>query len=228
MNQKAHPTIKGIIFDVDGVLIDSENIHFAAYQEILKQYNFNLDRDGYKKWFSGKSIDGGIKSLLVDNDISVDAERIKDQKITLTKKLFQAELVLNKDTVNFIENVNARNLVIKDMVFVKPLVLALTTGLEKELVDEIFKVKPGLKSLFTAIISAEDYTHSKPNPESYIRTAQKMNLPTDSLIGVEDTPSGIAALNDAGIFSIAVTTTFRKNDLKGANLIVCKLTDLSI
>lgn len=226
MNQKTHPTIKGIIFDVDGVLIDSENLHFSAYQEILKQYHFDLDRAGYNKWFSGKSIEGGIKSLLADNEISVDIERFKEQKVTLTKKLFQAKLVLNKDTVDFIENVNSRNLIIKDMVFVKPLALAMTTGLEKELVNEIFKVKPGLENLFSTIISAEDYTHSKPNPESYIKTAQKMNLPTDSLIGVEDTPSGIAALNAAGIFSIGVTTTFRKNDLKCANLIIGKLTDL--
>ena len=56
--------IKGVIFDVDGVIVNTENTHFLAFREVLKRYKYDLNFNKYKEHFSGKSIRGGINSLL--------------------------------------------------------------------------------------------------------------------------------------------------------------------
>lgn len=63
---------EGIIFDVDGVLIDTENVHFSAYKTVLKKYGFDLTLEGYKKWLSGKTIEGGVSLLVKDNNINLN------------------------------------------------------------------------------------------------------------------------------------------------------------
>lgn len=220
-------TIQGIIFDVDGVLIDTEDVHFSAYKIVLKKYDFDLTLEGYKKWLSGKTIEGGVSLLMKDNNIKLDLPKIRKEKISSTKNIFHSQIKFYQDTLDFIYQITNGNKELKGLGKLSSgLVMALATGLEKTLIDEIFNKQPELKNIFKVVVTTEDYKHSKPNPECYLIAAEKMNIEPNNLIGIEDSPSGVTALNSANIFSIALTTTHAKDELKQANLIVDKLTTL--
>ncbi|HUW22194.1 MAG TPA: HAD family phosphatase [Candidatus Bathyarchaeia archaeon] len=195
--------IKGIIFDVDGVIIDTEEIHFKAFRKVLKAYGYHLTKSAYKRYFSGKSIKGGMLSLL--SEVKVRFTSNPDDFIF---KVSQGGIQLNK---------------IGKLV-AKP-ILACTTGLEKVLIKEVLK-HHRLEDYFSVQITAEQYVQSKPHPECYRAALSRMKLKPDDAIGIEDTPSGIKALNRAKIFSLGLTTTHSKKDLVGAKMTVDSLMDL--
>jgi len=224
--------IKGLIFDVDGVIINTENAHFLAFKKVLKKYGFNLSKESYKKHFSGRSIKGGILSLLEEVDLKHDSPlndfvtQFSKEKIEATIGLFKKNLNFFKDTLKFINKILSGERELKKIGYLpKKPVFALSTGLESVLLNEVLK-HYDLKNIFPITITAEQYTHSKPHPECYNLAVSQMKLLPEQVIGIEDSPSGILALNNAGIFSVGITTTHTKKDLKEANLVVKKLTNL--
>jgi len=217
--------IKGIIFDVDGVLIDTEELHFQAFKSVFKDHNFSLTHEGYKKWFSGRSLDGGFAAFHKDNNLSIDISELKSEKISLTRAIFSSKLKFYDDSLKFIyESGNAKLKGIGSVAH-EP-ILALVTGLEREFIPLIIDKSPQLKGAFKVIVAAEDYKQSKPSPECYTKALSQMRLSPDEVIGVEDTPSGIQALNSAGIYSIGLATTHSKEDLKAASIITDSLMSL--
>lgn len=139
-------TYNGVIFDVDGVIVNTENLHFLAYQHVLQKYGYKLSSEKYKEHFSGKSIKGGILSLLLETDITGGINRkmfiqiITEQKIDETVNLFRKDLVFFDDTIQFINQIQYGiiELINIGIVGQKP-ILALTTGLEQILLDEVLK-----------------------------------------------------------------------------------------
>ena len=219
-------TIKGIIFDVDGVITKSENIHFNAYKEILKKYGFNLTEKDFVQWFLGKSIKGGVMSFLADNNLNIDVDAFIQQKINATVDIFAKNISFYQDTIDFINKVSKGNVELKGIGYLQPKpLLAMVTGLERVFLDILMKLND-FDTLFPFTVSATDYTHSKPHPECIKITLSKMGLNADEVIGIEDSPSGIQALNSAGVFSIGLTNTQKKNALSKASLIVDSLTSL--
>ena len=224
--------IRGIIFDVDGVVINTENIHFLSFQKILKKYNFDLTKEHYKKHFSGKSIKGGILSLLAEIEIAhnLDLEDFitifSQEKINSTLELFKKKLLFYEDTISFIKKVKKGNIKLKQLGVISPNPkLAFTTGLENVLLHEVLK-HYNLLNLIEVVVTADKYIESKPNPECYNTTLSLMELKSENVFGVEDSPSGIKALNEANIFSVGLTTTHRKGELKEAQLIVKSLQEI--
>ncbi len=219
-------TIKGIIFDVDGVITKSENIHYNAYKKILEQYKFNLTEEGFARWFLGKSIKGGITSFLIDNKLNIDIDTFIQQKIDATVDIFAKNINFYEDTINFIKTISKGNVELQGVGYIKekPL-LAMVTGLERVFLDILMKYHD-FEKLFPITISATDYTKSKPDPECINITLFKMGIQSGEVIGIEDSPSGIKALNAAGVFSIGLTNTQMREMLLEASLVVDSLVTL--
>lgn len=225
-------TYKGIIFDVDGVIINTENLHCLAYQHVLRKHGYKLTLEKYKEHFSGKSIKGGILSLLAEIDISGETNRDKfiqlvtKQKINETVDLFKRELTFFDDTIQFIDRIQQGDVELKNIGIIdQNPVLAITTGLEQVLLDEVLK-RYDLKNIITVIVTPEQYTHSKPNPECYKITLNKMDLNPDVVIGAEDSPAGIDALNATNIFSIGITNTHHATELQKSRLVTEAMSEL--
>ncbi len=223
--------INGLVFDVDGVIIDSEKVHYIAFKKVLSKYNYRLNFASYKKYFSGKSIKGGFLSLLSENKIvdNADDDIIKDfskQKIDETIHIFKTNLTFYADTLDFIARVSEGNVEFEGIGSVrdKP-VLAMVTGLEKTLLEEVLK-HHNLRELFSVFVTPDMYTHSKPNPECYLKALSEMKLTSLECIGFEDTPSGVSALNNARIYSVGITTTHDQKELKDAKQLTTSLVSL--
>lgn len=224
--------IRGFVFDVDGVIINTENTHFLAYRDVFKEYGYELTLDDYMKHFSGKSIKGGVLSLLVEQSFfdSNDQERfiqeITQKKVSRTLEHFKKQVVYFDDTITFIKRIAQGNLTLKGIgeVAERP-ILAMATGLESAFFEYVL-VPHNLEKLFPIIVTADKYTHSKPDPECYLMALKKMGLLAREVVGIEDSVSGVKALNNAGIFSVAVTNTNAAQDLNEAKVVTEALNEL--
>ena len=85
-----------------------------------------------------------------------------------------------------------------------------------------------LKDFFAVVIAAEDVVHGKPNPEVFLKAAARLDRPPGQAVVFEDAYVGIAAAHAAGMIAIAIATTHSENQLRGADLVVRRLDELSV
>ena len=207
-------SIKAVIFDYDGVIIDSDPFSRYAFGEVLKQKGILPTDEIYKKYFAGRKLEDSITLFLKPmNRLSEIKEFIS------LKKSFDSEygkhVVAYDDAVKLISRLKGKYR------------LAIATGSRRVLIDTAFK-KLGLGHVFEVVICAEDYKKGKPDPEIYLKSLEKLNISPNEAVVIEDAPWGIEAAQRAGIRCIAVTHTHSELDLKQADLIVKNLLDINL
>jgi beta-phosphoglucomutase-like phosphatase (HAD superfamily) len=181
--------IKCVIFDMDGVIIDSEEIHKKAYYETFVSIGVNVSDELYKT-LTGSSTINAFQKLVTHFNLDLNPE----------------ELVLDKRKryVNFFENDPTLHLVkgVEDLIkyfYNKGFTLVLASSSAMVNIDRVFN-RFNLNSYFTAKISGADLTESKPHPEIFEKAAVLGNTPKENCIVIEDSDNGIKAANDAGVF----------------------------
>lgn len=202
---------RAVLFDMDGVIVDSEPLHVAAFQATLERYGHELTHEQYKEYFAGRTDETGFKQYLDFIDEKVDIPVIMGKKATAYLELAADQLVPYPGVIELIHSLADQGVP-----------LALVTGslrAEASITLRAF----GLSDLFMAIVAAEDITHSKPNPDGYLKAAKALGIEPNSCIVVEDAPSGVKAARTAGMRVVAVTSTHNKKELEGATLILGQL-----
>ncbi|WP_298884052.1 HAD family phosphatase [uncultured Polaribacter sp.] len=181
--------IKCVIFDMDGVIIDSEEIHKKAYYETFNAIGVDVSDDLYKT-LTGSSTINAFQKLVNHFKLELNPE----------------DLVKNKRAryVNFFENDPTLHLVkgVEDLIkhcYNKGLTLILASSSAMVNIDRVFN-RFHLNQYFTAKISGADLTESKPHPEIFEKAAILGNTPKENCIVIEDSDNGVKAANDAGIF----------------------------
>ena len=183
--------LKCIIFDMDGVIIDSEEIHKKAYYETFVSIGVNVSDQLYKT-LTGSSTINAFQKLITHFNLDLDPE-----KLVLEKR---------KKYVNFFENDPTLHLVEGVEEFIKysfnrgfTLVLASSSAMVN--IDRVFN-RFDLNSYFTAKISGADLRASKPHPEIFEKAAILGKSPKEHCIVIEDSDNGVKSANDAGIFVV--------------------------
>ncbi len=217
--------IKAVFFDCDGVLVDSEIIHYRAFQKVLSPFGVSFDYKKYEERYIG-----------FDD---------RDAFIEIARDFGKGEIIEKLDVLIGLKNKALREAVEEGLnsfggvtEFVRKLYetgvsMAVVSGSLRDEV-ELFVSKLGLDGFFEFYVTAEDVQRSKPDPESYLLAFEKMKfhlggkLDKRNCIVFEDTPSGIQAARSAGLFTIAITNSFPPADLKEANLIVSSFMDIDI
>jgi beta-phosphoglucomutase-like phosphatase (HAD superfamily) len=181
--------IKCVIFDMDGVLIDSEELHKKAYYETFCSLNIEVSETLYKS-FTGSSTVNAFQRLVAHFSLDHNPE----------------ELVLDKRKryVNFFENDPNLHLVagVEEIIkyfYAKDIKLILASSSAMINIERVFK-RFNLNQYFTAKISGADLKESKPHPEIFNKAAILANIPKENCIVIEDSDNGITAANDANIF----------------------------
>lgn len=181
--------IKCVIFDMDGVIIDSEEIHKKAYYETFTSIGVTVSDELYKT-LTGSSTINAFQKLVAHFKLDLNAE----------------ELVLDKRKryVNFFENDPTLHLVkgVEELIkhcHKKGLTLILASSSAMVNIDRVFN-RFHLNSYFTAKISGADLTESKPHPAIFEKAAILGNTPKENCIVIEDSDNGVKAANAAGIF----------------------------
>jgi beta-phosphoglucomutase len=219
--------LRAIIFDMDGVICDSEPLHMKAFQQVLQEEGIFLsDNDYYDKYLAFDDRGCFTKIFEVHNR-TVDTEFMK--KLLARKARYFDEhmkngLVIYPGAEPFIKKASAR------------FPIALASGARRLEVEFVLK-KANIRGLFTAIVSADDVKKGKPDPESFISALKTLNerrlhetaeiQPRECLV-IEDSHHGIAAAGSAGMKSAAITTSYKADQLTAANVVVDSLMGLEL
>jgi beta-phosphoglucomutase len=202
--------LKCIIFDMDGVIIDSEEIHKKAYYETFASIGVDVSDELYKT-LTGSSTINAFQRLVTHFNLEIDPK----------------ELVLNKRKryVNFFENDPNLHLVkgVEELIkhsYSKGLTLILASSSAMINIDRVFN-RFDLNKYFTAKISGADLKESKPHPEIFEKAAILGNTLKENCIVIEDSDNGVKAANDAGIFVVGFKNPMAEDQtLKNADFII--------
>ena len=209
-------SIKCVIFDMDGVIIDSEEIHKKAYYETFNALNVEVSDTLYKS-FTGSSTINAFQRLVAHFNLKNDPE-----KLVLDKR---------RRYVNFFENDPNLNLVagVEEIIkyfYKKGIVLILASSSAMINIDRVFN-RFNLNIYFTAKISGADLKESKPNPEIFNKAAILGNIPKENCVVIEDSDNGIMAANDANIFVFGYANKLSEGQtLENADFVINNFNEL--
>ncbi|MDC0008001.1 HAD family phosphatase [Flavobacteriaceae bacterium] len=202
--------LKAVIFDMDGVIVNSEPLHHLAYKKMFEEFKLDVSNSLYES-FTGQSTYSICEQLCEIFDLKVDANSLVLSKRKHFKIIFE-----NDSSFEMIDG--AMNL-IKDY-FENNLTLVLASSASMTNIERIFK-KFDLNKFFKAKISGADLKESKPNPEIFIKAAQLAGFKKEECIVIEDSTSGIAAAKSAQIYCVGYDSLNSKNqNYDKANLVI--------
>ena len=199
-----------VIFDMDGVIIDSEEIHKKAYYETFNSLGVDVSEELYKT-MTGSSTINAFQKLVKHFNLNDIPEELVLQKRKRYVNYFENDptLALVHGVKELIQFLNKQNLT---------LVLASSSAMVN--INRVFS-RFDLNQYFTAKISGADLTASKPHPEIFEKAAILGGVSKEQCIVIEDSDNGIKAANDAGIFVVGYENPLVSDQtLKDANLII--------
>lgn len=184
--------IKAIIFDMDGLMIDSERVTFECYQEILKSMNLTMDKEFYKTLL-GKPLKGIYQRFydVYGNDFPIE-DVIKDVHALMAKRFETEGVPIKTGLKSLLEYLKENNY--------KTIV---ATSSNRDRVDTILS-QAQITDYFNDSICGDEVTKGKPNPEVFLKSCQKLGVNVDEAIVLEDSEAGIQASYDAGIKVICI------------------------
>jgi beta-phosphoglucomutase len=217
-------SVDALIFDFDGVVVDSEPIHLACFQRVLKKAGIDLSREDYYAQYLGYDDRDCFLAVARANGQTLDSSRL-EAMIAAKTKLVQQEMSRAVQplpgAVELIRQVSAAGTPV-----------AVCSGaLRKEI--ELASAAVGVLDCFTVIVSAEDVTAGKPDPQGYRVVAERLSAACGRAIrpgcclAVEDSPAGIEAAQAAGMKVLAVANSYPPDRLRDAQRVVGSLADVT-
>jgi beta-phosphoglucomutase family hydrolase len=204
-----------VIFDMDGVLADTEPFHYESWVKMATEIGVEFTREIFKETFGQQS--PTITRKLVGSEVE---ETLVEQWSSLKEKYYR-EMVREKlvplpGVIRIIKQLKSAGFK-----------LAVGSSGPPENV-ELLLTQLKIKSFFDVIITAADVQKGKPEPEVFLNAAEKLNINPKNCIVIEDAPVGLEAAKSAGMISIALATTHNKAELIGAHLVIRDLSEITI
>lgn len=178
-----------VLFDMDGVIIDSELLHKRAYYATFESLGLDVSEALYKT-ITGSSTINAFQRLVEHFNIDEDPE-----KLVLQKRKVYVDLFENDPTLHLVDGVEALIKYLHQSGI--KMVLASSSAMVN--IDRVFR-RFDLDKYFEAKISGADLVRSKPDPEIFIKAAELGSTPKEHCVVIEDSDNGVAAANAAGIF----------------------------
>jgi beta-phosphoglucomutase len=211
------PRVSAIVFDFDGVLADSEPLHFRAFRQVLAEAGIALDRDEYYAEYLGFDDVGAFRTLGAARDTGWNDRQIAAlaaQKTLVFDELIASGDVLYPEAAACVERLAARY------------PLGIASGALKHEILAILKGS-GLDGHFRFVVAAGDTSRSKPAPDPYRRAAELHGLPPSACLAIEDSRWGIESAKTAGLRCIAVTNSYGPPDLAAADAVIASLDEFT-
>ncbi|HSA84351.1 MAG TPA: HAD family phosphatase [Patescibacteria group bacterium] len=204
--------IKGVIFDLDGVLVDTEYFHWQGWIEVLKPYAQSMTKKAYLK-YAGKQGDAIESEIYVDFNLSLPKNALLEKKNELLIDWFETKplacMPFAKEALEYFRD--------------KHLKLACASGSFKQEAELKLK-KTGLSSFFQSVVAGDDVERGKPYPDIYLLAAKKLGLKPEQCLSFEDTQSGLVSAKAAGLMCFAIPNEYsRKQDFSNADGVFANL-----
>ncbi len=203
--------IQGVLFDMDGVLLDSEAFITEAGIQLFREKGFSVTAADFKP-FTGMGEDRFLGGVAEKYSVPFDAEKDKARAYAIYEHLVAGKLTLLNGARGFIEKCKKKNLK-----------LAVATSAD-EIKMRINLHETGLtESLFDSLVTGNDVRNKKPHPEIYLLAARRLSLEPVHCLVVEDAISGVDSAIAAGCKCLALTTSFTADQLSKADWIASDL-----
>lgn len=209
--------LKGVIFDLDGVLTDTAEFHFRAWQDLGEKIGISFDR-AFNENLKGISRMESLERILEHGGQAAAYSLAEKEALATEKNDDYKELIKEITPVDILPGVQK----FLDDCRAAGLKLALASA-SKNGPDILANL--GLTGYFDAIVDPATLAKGKPDPEIFLKGAAMLGLEPAECIGVEDAEAGITSINGAGMFSVGVGTP---ESMKDADLFVEKTADLDL
>jgi HAD superfamily hydrolase (TIGR01509 family) len=224
--------LKAVIFDFDGVLVDSELLHHQAFNRIFEKFNLQISTQEYYDRFLGLSDEELLRTIDKEKKLSLSEPRLRQllqEKAATFKDLALTQAVVIDGVPQFLK-----------MLSENKILMAICSGaLLPEIEMILCAASPtgkgaGLRNYFDVIVSAEQVKKCKPDPEGFLLALKLLNKKThnqiqpQNCIVIEDSHWGLEAARNAGMHSVAVTNSYPADLLKPADKIVANLGELTL
>lgn len=203
----------GLLLDFDGIVVDSEPLYEKAMSGQFRRYGIRVN-DADWLFFKGKDSKAVFTYLQekYDSRINIDELHAAYKKDLL--KEFRKHM---RFIPGFLDFFNACKEQFQDI---------LVTSTSREIMEWTFKNVP-VKNIFSDMITANEVQNTKPHPEPYLKAAERIGIPIERCVVMEDSLNGIRSGKASGASVIALTTTFGPEILKEADLIVDNFAELN-
>lgn len=208
---------KGILFDYNGVIVSDEPLQEKAMAEAVAPYGVALTPELYKEHCLGRTDREGftrVQQAFPEQLSSVTVDHLIEKKVKHYERITETESVVVPRLKETLEELR------------KTYRMGVVTGSLRSEVSRILSHED-LTKYFEFVITAEDVTRGKPNPEGYLKGLDAIGLPASSVVVIEDTPVGIQAAKDAGLRCIAVAQTVSADALGEADTVLQNVSELT-
>jgi HAD superfamily hydrolase (TIGR01509 family) len=207
---------RAVIFDMDGVLTDSEPAFFAAFNDVLASYGTQIDMDDYAQ-FIGTATSNTCAGIISLKQLSISAEEMADMlEPPLMARLREPRPALP----------GARELI--DQLRTRRVPIALCTASYMRWVDAILE-GAGLTGLFDTLSTADMVENTKPDPAPYLLAAHKLGVPPHECVAIEDSGSGVTSAMRAGTHVVQLRATeTAARPIDGVSAVISSLAEIRL
>jgi beta-phosphoglucomutase-like phosphatase (HAD superfamily) len=217
--------LRAVIFDFDGVLTDSESLHLEMFQRVLRDEGIDLDRNEYYSHYLAMDDRDCFRAVYERNGRALEdiqLGRLIERKTRYFHQCIEIQVKVFPGVTKLVPELFRR------------FPLAIGSGALKSEIETIL-AKIGLRQYFQVIVSADDVSHGKPDPEIFIQALSLLNRmetlqpiqPSECLV-IEDSKGGIRGAHAAGIKCLAVTNSYPADELSQADAVVRGLDEIDI
>lgn len=209
--------LKAVLFDMDGVIVDTEPLHHKAYQQMFSKVGIEVSSSMYEG-FTGQSTYDICKQLCSHFELKQNP-----QELVQIKRDFFTKLFFEDDDLQLINGVEQ---LIKNY-FDNGLTLILASSASMFTINNVMK-RFNLDPYFSEKLSGADLKASKPHPEIFINAAKAARVLQNECFVIEDSTNGIKAAKGAGIFCVAYKSEHSKNqDYTLADMVISDYNEIS-
>lgn len=208
--------IKAVIFDMDGVIVDSSHAHIEAEKQTMLKYGIRISSKELQE-YTGVTAKLMFTDLIRKYKLNTTFEEIFKEKEKILFKLLKNDTRPTKGVVHLTRKLKQENIK-----------LGIASSAHKRLVEYVLE-RLKISHLFDCIVSSEDITHSKPNPEIFLKSADELSVsPADCLV-IEDAKLGVEAAKKAGMKCVGYRNHKSGNqDLSKADIVIDDFSKLDI
>lgn len=207
---------KAVIFDMDGVIVDNHHYHVAAFNEFCKLKGIPFSEDEFRVKYFGKS-NHEIFSGLLQREISKEeAAMLGDEKEAMYRQIYKEHITPVSGLIDFLRLLKGNSINI-----------AVGTSAGSQNLDFVLS-NLNIRHFFDAQVDSSYVERGKPNPDIFLKAAERLGVKPSECLVFEDSVSGIQAAHAAGMDVVALLTTHKRDELPLVSLYVEDFTDSGI
>ena len=205
-----------VIFDMDGVIVDTNPYHKIALRRFSEKYGYHLSDDELLQRIYGRPNKEWIADLFQAPLTSAELSKYGEEKEQLFRDLYEKDIVPLPGLHDFLDSLRLHEIPV-----------AIGTSAPRSNVDFVLR-RTNLENYFTTILDESNVEQGKPDPEIYLKVAARLHFPPERCIVFEDSLSGVASAQAAGAKVVGVATTHSKEELSHTKFVITDFVGLDL